>query len=85
MNVDGTLNLLEAARLDGAVHEREGEVELVRQLSRLHQWEERARLVAFFEENYNASQLYKSDWEHWQGDVLHARAQELLRQAEPLR
>jgi hypothetical protein len=57
---------------------------LLRQLGRLRRWALEARGVAFFEENYVASQLYKSDWEHWQGETLHARAEAILRQVEPL-
>jgi hypothetical protein len=56
----------------------------LRQLGRLRQWAQEARGVAFFEENYAASQLYKADWEHWQGEALHARAEAILREVEPL-
>ncbi len=56
----------------------------LRQLGRLRQWAQEARGVAFFEENYAASQLYKADWEHWQGEALHARAEAVLREVEPL-
>jgi hypothetical protein len=57
---------------------------LLRQFGRLRRWALEARGVAFFEESYVASQLYKSDWEHWQGEALHARAEAILRQVEPL-
>jgi hypothetical protein len=57
---------------------------VLRQLGRLRQWAQEARGVAFFEENYAASQLYKADWEHWQGEALHARAEAILREVEPL-
>lgn len=60
-------------------------LELVRQMSTLHEWQSEARLVGFFDENYAACQLYKNDWEHWQGDVLYARAGQLLEQIQPLR
>ncbi len=57
---------------------------LLRQLQRLRRWAQAARTVAFFEESYTASQLWKTDWEHGQGDVLHARAEAILREVEPL-
>jgi hypothetical protein len=57
---------------------------LLQQVGRLRHWALEARGVAFFEENYVASQLYKSDWEHGQGETLHARAAAILRQVEPL-
>jgi hypothetical protein len=56
---------------------------LPRQVERLWRWEQEARTVAFFEENYAASQLWKADWEHWDGEGLYRRAQVLLRQGEP--
>lgn len=56
----------------------------LRQLGRLQQWERAARLVGYFDEGYAASQLWKADWESHQGDELCRRAEELLRQAEPL-
>jgi hypothetical protein len=57
---------------------------VLRQLGRLRQWAQEARGVAFFEENYAASQLYKADWENGQGETLHARAEAILREVEPL-
>jgi hypothetical protein len=57
---------------------------LLRQLGRLRDWAREARGVAFFEENYAASQLYKSDWERAQGEAQYARAEAILRQIEPL-
>jgi hypothetical protein len=58
---------------------------LLRLMGRLQEWETQARGVGYFEEEYAASQLWKSDWEHWHGAELWARAQSLLRQIEPLR
>jgi hypothetical protein len=57
---------------------------LLRRMQTMRRWATEARGVAFFEENYAASQLWKTDWERWQGDVLHARAEAILRQVEPL-
>jgi hypothetical protein len=57
---------------------------LLRRLQTMRRWATEARGVAFFEDNYAASQLWKTDWERWQGEVLHARAEAILRQVEPL-
>ncbi|MCI0460951.1 MAG: hypothetical protein L0Z62_28730 [Gemmataceae bacterium] len=57
---------------------------VLRQLQRLRRWALEARGVAFFEETYAASQLWKTDWERWHGDVLWPRADAILREVEPL-
>ncbi len=57
----------------------------LRQLDMLRDWARQARTVGYLDEGYAASQLWKADWEHWQGDVLHARAQTIIRQLEPFR
>ena len=51
---------------------------------RMRGWAQEARGVAFFEETYAASQLWKADWERWQGDVLCPRADAIIREIEPL-
>jgi hypothetical protein len=57
---------------------------LLRLMSRLKGWDHQARAVGYFDEEYAASQLWKSDWESWRGDVLAGRAATLLQQIEPL-
>jgi hypothetical protein len=57
----------------------------LRQLDRLRAWERRARTVGYFDEGYQASQLWKADWEFYQGDQLHERAQGIIRQLDPMR
>ena len=52
-------------------------------MNRLKAWEQQARQVGYFDDDYTACQLYKGDWDHWQGDMLHGRAQQLLRQLGP--
>jgi len=56
----------------------------VQQIDRLQGWERRARGVGYLDEGYAASQLFKSDWEHWHGDDLYARAKTLIAQIDPL-
>ena len=58
---------------------------LLRQLPRLQAWDRRARTVGYFDDGYQAAQLWKADWEQYQGEVLHDRAQAILRQLDPLR
>jgi hypothetical protein len=58
---------------------------LLRQMPRLQSWERRARTVGYFDEGYQASQLWKADWEQYDGDVLHDRAAMIVRQLDPMR
>jgi hypothetical protein len=57
----------------------------LRQLERLRGWERRARSVGYFDEGYAASQLWKADWERYDGEVLCDRAQVIVRQLDPMR
>lgn len=55
------------------------------QLETLQRWDRHARSVGYFDEGYEASQVWKADWEAAGGDELTARARQLLGQLEPLR
>jgi hypothetical protein len=68
------------ARLADRATTHEAALVVVRQLPRLQRWERQARSVGYFDENYAASQLWKSDWERWQGEKLCRRADVLLRE-----
>jgi hypothetical protein len=57
----------------------------LRHLERLQTWERRARTVGYFDEGYHAAQLWKADWEQYDGDTLHARAQAIIHQLDPMR
>jgi len=57
----------------------------LRQMNRLQQWERQARAIGYFDEGYEAGQLWKSDWESIQGDVLVERARAILGQLDPMR
>jgi hypothetical protein len=57
---------------------------LVRQVDRFRSWDQRARSVGYFDEGYQASQLTKDSWERHGGDSLHARAQAIVRELDPL-
>ena len=56
----------------------------VTQTARFKRWEQRARGVGYLDDGYAASQLWKQDWERYQGDVLHARSQALVREMDPM-
>jgi FtsH ternary system domain X6 len=58
---------------------------LLLRLPRLQSWERRARIVGYFDEGYQAAQLWKADWEQYNGDVLCERAQAIVRHLDPLR
>jgi hypothetical protein len=60
-------------------------VAFLRQLDRLQGWNRQARLTGYFDEGYQASQLWKADWEEHQGDVLVERAHAVIRRLDPLR
>jgi hypothetical protein len=54
------------------------------QLPRLQSWERRARSVGYFDDGYQAAQLWKADWEACNGDALADRARTIVRQLDPL-
>jgi hypothetical protein len=57
---------------------------LLRHLERLQRWERAARGVGYFDEGYHAAQLWKADWEQYQGDVVCERAQNIIRRLDPM-
>lgn len=50
------------------------------EFERLVAWQVEARSVGYFDEGYQAAQLWKSDWEAYNGDSLAAAARRLLDQ-----
>ncbi|HSQ54386.1 MAG TPA: hypothetical protein VLM40_01470 [Gemmata sp.] len=49
------------------------------------EWQERALTVGFFDEGYQASQMWKAEWESLNGDQVAARARAVVEMVEPLR
>jgi FtsH ternary system-associated peptide len=80
----GSLRGSRPRTLAGRVGTQRAALVLLRQLDRLRRWDQQARNVAFFDENYAASQLWKADWERFQGEQLWDRARTILREVEPL-
>jgi hypothetical protein len=58
---------------------------LLRHMERLQRWDRQARGVGYFDEGYHAAQLWKADWEQYQGDRLCERAQNIIRRLDPMR
>ena len=56
-----------------------------RQMDVLEEWQVRARSVGYFDEEYQASQMWKQDWEKADGDRVAARARAAVDMLEPLR
>jgi hypothetical protein len=56
-----------------------------RQMEVLEEWQQRARSVGFFDEDYQATQLWKAEWEANDGDAVARRAQAAVAMLEPLR
>lgn len=56
----------------------------LRRLETFEGWQRHARSVSFFDEDYAASQLWKSDWEELQGDEICRRAQHLVQALDPM-
>ena len=56
-----------------------------RQMEILEEWQARARGVGYFDEDYQASQVWKADWEAADGDRVAERARATVEMLEPLR
>ena len=56
-----------------------------RQMEILEGWQQRALYVGFFDDGYQASQMWKQDWEAVTGDRVAARARAAVEMIEPLR
>jgi len=58
---------------------------LLRHMERLANWTRWARSSGYLDEDYQAAQLWLSDWEQYQGDTLVGRAQTIIRNLDPMR
>jgi hypothetical protein len=54
------------------------------QLPRLQSWDRQARSVGYFDEGYQAAQLWKTDWGRYEGDAVCDRARAIIRRLDPL-
>jgi len=53
-------------------------------IQQLERWQAEAIAVSFYDEEYTASQLWKSDWELYRGHEISTHANRILRQTSPL-
>jgi hypothetical protein len=72
-------------RLADRLETQRAALALPRQMETLEAWQERARYVGYFDEDYQASQMWKADWEQVNGDQVAARARAAVEMLEPLR
>lgn len=72
-------------RLADRLETQRAALALPRQMEILESWQERARYVGYFDEDYQSSQMWKSDWEAVNGDRVAARARAAVEMLEPLR
>ncbi|MCG8587367.1 MAG: hypothetical protein MI757_21890 [Pirellulales bacterium] len=56
----------------------------LRQFERLRRWQEAALPVGYFDDGYAASQLWKADWERYEGESHSRTAAAIARSMEPL-
>jgi len=55
------------------------------QMQTLERWNRQAQGIGFMDDDYAASQLWKTDWESHRGELIAAKARTLLEQLQPLR
>ncbi len=72
-------------RLAERLETQRAAVVLPRHLATLQGWDRKARGIGYWDDDYQASQLWKEDWERAGGDVLAATAHRILELLEPLR
>ena len=56
-----------------------------RQMEILAGWQQRALFVRYFDDDYQASQMWKQEWEAATGDAVSARARQVVEMLEPFR
>ena len=80
----GGLTANRRGRLADRIAAERAALVLPQQMETLQRWDRKARAVGYFDEGYDASQVWKADWEAVRGDELAARARALLDQLNPL-
>jgi hypothetical protein len=72
-------------RLADRIETQRAALALPRLMETLENWQERARSVGYFDTDYQATQMWKSEWEALEGDRIAARARAVVEMLEPLR
>jgi hypothetical protein len=73
------------ARLADRLDTQRAALAMPRVMEVLESWQSRATGVGYFDEDYQASQLWKQQWEAAEGDRIAARARSAVESLEPLR
>ncbi len=73
------------ARLADRLETQRAALAFPRQMELLDTWQQRARAVGYFDEDYQASQMWKTEWELLNGDRVNERARAAVEMLEPLR
>lgn len=73
------------ARLADRLDTQRSALAVPRQMEALEAWQQRARSVGYFDDGYQASQMWKEEWEAADGDQVAARARHAVEMLEPLR
>lgn len=73
------------ARLAERLDVQRAALALPRLMEVLESWQQRAVNVGYFDEGYQASQMWKSRWEALNGDLIATRARAAVAMLEPLR
>jgi hypothetical protein len=73
------------ARLADRLDTQRAALSVPRQMDVLAGWQERARTVGYFDDDYASSQFWKQEWEAANGDRIAERARAAVSAIEPLR
>jgi hypothetical protein len=71
-------------RLADRLDTQRGALAVPRQMATLHEWQQQALGVGYFDDDYQASQVWKADWEAADGDRVASRAHAAVEMLEPL-
>jgi hypothetical protein len=72
-------------RLADRLETQRAALALPRQMEVFEAWQQHYLTIGFFDEDYQASQLWKAEWEAVRGDLVAARARTAIQMLEPLR
>jgi len=73
------------ARLADRLDTQRSALAMPRQMAEMEEWQERARSIGYFDDDYAASQMWKQEWEAADGDSIARRAHAAVQMLEPLR
>lgn len=83
LNAENSIN--KPGRLSEQLEVQRQALAFPRLMETLERWQTWARGVGYVDDDYAISQLWKSDWEQVNGDVVAARARDAIAMLDPLR